>query len=54
MEELTELQLPINKRDSMVENFKTDDDIRREQLKKVNEQSSDTINEQSDDDEKSQ
>ena len=32
MEELYELQLPMQQRDSMVENFETDDDIRRKKL----------------------
>ena len=57
MEELTELQLPLNKRDSMVENFKTDDDLRREQLKKGNnnnDDDDDDNDDDDDDDEKSQ
>ena len=50
MEELTELQLPMTKRDSMMENFKTDDDLRREKLRKVTEQSADDVTDDSDDD----
>ena len=50
-EELTELQLPMTQRDSIMENFKTDDDIRREKLKSEKQSNN---NDDDDDDEKSQ